>query len=535
MTDIEIPLEKDRHFRYRFFEALPGLLTWTVIALPIILSLFNPTLAAIFVLVYLLVSFFRVIALASQAIKGYRMMHHYEKLDWSTLLEELESRVIGSGRATRPKWHAATIKRLGNSPSLVRPSEVIHAVIIPTYNESRAVLEPTIQSLVTTKYDTKKLMLIIAYEERGGPRIKKLAHELIDQYGSSFMYATAVEHPDQLPNEIIGKGGNITYAGKDLEKYLARQKIDPLRVMVTTLDADNKPHKNYFGALTYAYSACPDPVRSAFQPVCMYTNNIWDAPAPMRVIATGNYIVNIVNVMRPHALRNFSSHSQPMAGLIETDFWSTRTIVEDGHQFWRSYFRFDGHYRVYPLYLPIYQDAVLSDKYIKTLRAQFIQLRRWTWGASDVAYIIDKGYFHKNKVPRLDLLAKLWRHTELNINWAAGPIFAMVAGYIPVLVNPSSFTANELPLLVSHIQNIAVIGALASVFLTLKTLPPKPARYKRHRSAFMIVQWVFLPATSLIYNSFAALYSQTRLMFGWYLDFDVTSKAVVTDSKKRII
>src|SRR5665647_282241 len=99
-------------------------------------------------------------------------------------------------------------------------------------------------------------------------------------------------------------------------------------------------------------------------------------------------------------LRNFSAHAQNMAALIDMNFWSVRTIVEDGHQFWRSYFRFDGNYRVYPLHIPIGQDAVLTESYIKTLKAQFIQLRRWTYGASDIAYVVNHGFFKKNKVPK---------------------------------------------------------------------------------------------------------------------------------------
>jgi hypothetical protein len=69
------------------------------------------------------------------------------------------------------------------------------------------------------------------------------------------------------------------------------------------------------------------------------------------------------------------------------------------------------------------------------------------------------------------------------------------------------------------------------IFIALKTLPPRPARYKRHRTLFMVLQWVYLPVTTIGYNCFAALYSQTRLMFGRYIDkFDVTEKAVASES-----
>ena len=154
----------------------------------------------------------------------------------------------------------------------------------------------------------------------------------------------------------------------------------------------------------------------------MFTNNIWDVPAPMRVIATGNSFWNIILSLRQHMLRNFSSHAQSMQTLIDTDYWSVRTIVEDGHQFWRTYFRYDGKHDVYPLYLPIYQDAVLAQNYRKTIKAQFLQIRRWAWGASDIAYVAEKGFFSKNKVPRFDMWAKFLRLLDGHVNWASAPL-----------------------------------------------------------------------------------------------------------------
>ncbi len=528
MKNIEIPLKSERGKRYRFFEMLPGLLSWTMLLVPFILSLINVTLAALFVLAYLLINFARGAAMASRLIHGYNVLRVRQKLDWQALNTELEAGEVEAG-VRRPKWHYENLIRLGVQPMVVKPSEVLHAIIIATYNESRAILEPTIQSVIASNYDMKKVILIIAYEERGGPQVAEQSKDLIKAYKSHFYYAEAIEHPHDIPNEVVGKGGNVTYAGRKLKGWLEKEHIDPMRVIVTTLDSDNRPDVNYLAATTYTYSACPDPLRASFQPVSMYTNNIWDVPAPMRVLAAGNSFFNIVQSMRPHTLRNFSSHAQGMASLIETDFWSVRTIVEDGHQYWRSYFAFDGKYRVYPVYAPIYQDAVLTDSYPKTLKMQFVQLRRWTYGASDVAYVVDKAFFSKgSKVPMSGLLPRLFRLLEGHVTWAAGPILILTSGFIPSLFNPTSLAANELPFIVSRIQTVALIFAFIMVFTCFKTLPPKPARYKHTRTLGMVLQWVYLPVTSLIYNSFAAFYSQTRLIFGRYMDkFDVTQKAVV--------
>lgn len=535
MRNIEIPFENDRHFKYRLFEILPGAITWSLLALPFVLSVVNATSAAIFALAYLLIYVVRAIAVAITAMRGYRQMQRYGRTDWPELIKELEKGKITSSDVKRPKWHYENLQRTQVQPLKIKPKDVYHAVIIATYKESREVLEPTIESVINSAYDLDKIILVLAYEERGGKDTEELSNDLIAKYKDNFHYAFAVKHPKDMPGEIIGKGGNVTYAGRELLKYIEEEKIDPINVIVTTLDADNRPHRYYLPALTYAYCICEDPVRSAFQPLSMYTNNIWDAPAPMRVVATGNSISQIMMALRPHILRNFSAHAQGLQSLIETDFWSVRTIVEDGHQFWRSYIRFDGDYRVYPLYLPIYQDAVLTETLWGTLKAQFIQLRRWTWGASDVAYLADKGFLNKNEIPKLDLTAKFLRLLEGHVTWAVGPLLSLGAGFIPSFFNAQSFAANELPLIASRVQTIALIGGVSAIFICIKTLPPRPLRYRRHRSIWMVLQWLYLPVTTIAYNALAALYSQTRLMFGWYLSkFDVTEKAVVTESGEKV-
>ncbi|HSX43997.1 MAG TPA: glycosyltransferase family 2 protein [Candidatus Saccharimonadales bacterium] len=535
MTDLEIPQPEDRHFRYRLFEILPGFLTWSILALPFILALFNPNLAVVFILGYLLLWFAKSIGLNVRALQGFHLMQRHMKLAWPQLLEELEHDQVASSEVKRPSWHYDNLLRLRVQPARIKPHELTHAIIIASYNESKEVLEPTVQSVIDSHYDMQKVILVFAYEGRDGAQSEEAALALVEKYKGKFKHIFAVKHP-LIDGEIRGKGGNITYAGRKLEQYLKDEGLDPLKVVVTTLDADNRPHPYYLAGLSYLYCASPDPARVSYQPIPMFTNNIWDAPAPMRVIATGNSFWNVILSLRPHMLRNFSSHAQSMQTIIDTNFWSTRTIVEDGHQFWRTYFRYDGHHEVYPLYLPIYQDAVLAGTFLKTLKAQFIQLRRWAWGASDIAYVAEKGFFTSNKVPKVDLIMKFLRLLEGHVTWAVAPLILAFSAFIPALFNPRDYASNQLPLIASRVETVALAGIFITLFISLKTLPPKPARYKRRRSILMVLQWVYLPFTTVLYNSLAALYSQTRLMFGKYIGkFDVTTKAVVTEDKRRIV
>jgi cellulose synthase/poly-beta-1,6-N-acetylglucosamine synthase-like glycosyltransferase len=480
--------------------------------------------------------FVKALGLNIRALQGFRTLNQHKRLPWQQMLQELAEEKVGQPDRQIPTWHYENVLRLQEQPAPIKPAAVIHAVMIAAYNESREVIEPTIQSVLESEYDMDKVILVLAYEERGGEAMDEVANDLISTYRHHFKHALAVKHPKDMPGEVIGKGGNITYAGRELQRYLEQENIDPLNVIVTTLDSDNRPHPKYLAALGYLYCVAPDPVRVSFQPIPMYTNNIWDAPAPMRVIATGNTFWNVVLSLRPHMIRNFASHAQSMQTLIDTDFWSVRTIVEDGHQFWRTYFRYEGKHDVYPIYLPIGQDAVLSTTYWRTLKAQFIQLRRWAWGASDIAYVAEFGYFRKNKVPKVDLTFKFLRLLEGHVSWATAPLILAFAAFIPLLFNPQDYAANQLPLIASRIQTVALAGILVTLFLSLKLLPPKPKRYRSHRTLFMVFQWILLPVTTIVFNALAAVVSQTRLLFGWYLGkFDVTDKVVITEDKTKVI
>ncbi|HET9850256.1 MAG TPA: glycosyltransferase [Candidatus Saccharimonadales bacterium] len=527
MRSIEIPQPEDRDWRYRALEILPGALTWIILFLPAVLSLISPKLAAYFIIGYLLLWFIRSIGLDLRSLQGWRLIKEHRKAPWQKLNADLEELIIRTKNA--PKWHERNLKRVQQYMihNRIKPSEVIHLVIVTAYNETIDVLEPTIRSVINCDYDSKKIILVMAYEGRDGAQSEKACQALVKRYGSEFFYAIATKHP-LTAGEVRGKGGNITYAARRLEEYLKQQKLDPAKVMVTTLDADNRPDRQYFAALTYTFCSTEEPKYASYQPIPMYTNNIWDAPAPMRVVATGNSFWNVVLAMRPHMLRNFSSHAQPMNALIDTDFWSVRTVVEDGHQFWRTWFRYDGKHEVYPIYVPIYQDAVLSFNYRKTLRAQFIQIRRWAWGASDVAYVAYTGFLKPNSIPRYKVWSKFFRLLEGHISWSTAPLILLLAALVPFFLHPQSYLANQLPQVASKLQTVAMLGILVTLFLSWQTLPPKPERYKRRRNIWMVIQWIYLPFTTIIFNSFAAITSQTRLMFGRYLGaFDVTDKAVV--------
>lgn len=536
MIDLELPL-KERSRQYRFFEMLPAILSYGMLILLVVLSLVSPLAAAVYLLFLIITVLVKAVGIAVHTIRGRHRLEQAQKVDWHARLQQLEDPVQSyehekTAHSTKFGFeaHKENLRLIAaDSSSFPKPSELYNAVIIAAYNEAYEVINPTIQSVADTTFDNDKIVLVLAYEERGGADIEKTVLRLQKKYANTFKAFLVVKHPKDLPDEVVGKGGNITYAGHYLKQWVQDQQVPFKDVIITTLDSDNRPHAMYFDYVTYEYIVHEDRKHLSYQPIALFLNNIWDVPAPMRVIATGNSFWNIISSMRPHTLRNFASHSQPMDALVEMNFWSTRSIVEDGHQYWRSYFYFGGKYSVTPIYVPIYQDAVLSDTYRRTLKAQFVQLRRWAYGASDIPYVATRVLTHKRNVPFAGGMARLLRLIDSHVSLASISILVAVGGWIPLLINSEAardIAAHQLPEVISGIQRVAMVGLFITVFLGFKMLPPRPERYKRHRSIWMVLQWGLMPITSIVYGAASAFNAQTHLFLGKYLDkFDVTEKA----------
>ena len=536
--NLEIPQGKRKPL-YRFFEILPGLISYGAIILLFLLSWLSPVLGAIYLFIIIASTLVKAIGVAYRTVQGYKVLKRAERVDWHKRLEDLEDpheayeRLHGEDlKSYHFDEHIDNLKMIAAmEKEYPKPSKVYHVVIMTAYDEGEEVLGPSIEAVKNTSFPNERIIFALAYEERGGEAMEKTAKELSAKYKGVFREFLLVKHPDGLTGEIVGKGPNLTYAGQRVAKYIEEKHLPIENIIVTSLDSDNRMAPKYLDSVAYEFIVHPNRQRLSYQPVSLFMNNIWDAPAPSRVIAVSNSFFNVISTMRPHALRNFASHSQPLQALAAMNFWSKRTIVEDGHQYWRSLFFFSGDYSVLPIRIPIYQDAVLDETLWKTIKAQFVQVRRWYYGASDVAYVGTRLFVRKSErvMPFFKLFPKFWRLLDGHITLAIlAPIVAF-GGWVPGLMNMSAHTmvAYNLPNIVSIVETFASIGLIVSVLVSFKLLPKRPAKYRKGKNILMVLQWILMPVTSILYQSLAAFYSQTRLMIGLYMEkFDVTRKVV---------
>lgn len=541
--NLEIP-EGKRSRLYRFLEIVPGLISYGAIILLFLLSWLNPVLGAIYLFTIIASTLVKAVSVAYRTVQGYKVIKRASRVDWRKRNEELanphaayERLRQDDSKSYHAEEHLENLKMILSMPhEYPDPTKIYHAVVMTAYNEGEEVLTPSIEAVKNTTFPNERIIFVLAYEARGGEDMLNTAKKLAKKYRSTFKDFLLSEHPADLPHEIVGKGPNLAYAGQRLAEYVEKKHLPIENIIVTSLDSDNHMAPKYLDSVAYEFITHPNRQRLSYQPVSIFTNNIWDAPAPSRVIAVSNSFFNVISTMRPHILRNFASHSQPLQALKAMNFWSKRTIVEDGHQYWRSLFFFEGDYAVLPIRIPIYQDAVLDESLWKTIKAQFVQVRRWYYGVSDVAYVGSRLFVSRDNrvMPFWKLFPKFWRLLDGHITLAVlAPIVAF-GGWVPMIMNLSSRTmvAYSVPNIVSIVETFASVGLIISVLVSFKILPKRPAKYRKGRSLLMVLQWILMPITSIIYQSVAAFYSQTRLMLGLYMEkFDVTKKIVKNSSQ----
>lgn len=536
--NLEIPQGK-RSRLYRFLEVIPGLISYVAILLLFILSWINPILATIYLFIVVATISVKAVGVAYRTVQGYEVMKRAEKVNWQRRLKDLENPREAFERlrntsleSYNAEIHLQNLRMLATlNEDFPHPQEIYHIVIMTAYDEGMEIMEPSILAVKNTTFPNERIIFVLAYEERGGESIEKTVKQLEEKFAGVFYDFILVKHPKNLPGEVVGKGPNLTFAGEYIAKYVKKKKLLEDNIIVTSLDSDNRMAMKYLDVVAYEFIVHTNRQHLSYQPISLFMNNIWDVPAPARVVAVSNSFFNIITTMRPHALRNFASHSQPFKALLAMNFWSKRTIVEDGHQYWRSLFFFDGDYEVLPIRIPIYQDAVMEETFWKTVKAQFIQVRRWYYGASDVAFVgvrlLSKR--SKRKMSFIKLWPKFWRLLDGHVTLAMMAPIVAFGGWVPLIMNISSraMVTYNLPKVVSIVQTVASIGLLITVCVSLRMLPKRPTKYKKGRTILMVLQWVLMPITAILYQSIAAFYSQTRLMLGLYMEkFDVTKKIV---------
>ena len=498
------PNELKRSWIERFYEMVPGLITWLVLTSPLWLSLNLPTAMAFFILVIDIYWLYRALKTAILSLVGYRKMKSALAVDWRQKLKEEYPTEFG---------------------------EIEHLFIFGSWQERGYIIETNLQAIADSDYPMDKVRVVVALEERDTEEIKAEKRAVAERFKDKFANIYITEHPDGIEGEVIGPGSNRSWAMKHLLPQL-QQELDFDKTILTTLDADFVVHPRFLAGMTYKYLTTPNPQKRSFQGMFIYSNNYWQAPAAMRIIASSIALTQLSEMVESWKYVNFSSHSINLQTLIDLDFWTTDHVNDDSHLYWKAFYHFDGDYEVVPHWLPIYADTVLDDTLLKTIVNQYKQLQRWAYGVEHRPFIF-QNTIEAKKIPLIRRLERLFYVMRADLVWATAAYITGFGALIALLVNPEfgeTVLGRNLAFYSGLILTVAVLGLIPAIFLNYRLFPKVPDSWGRLRSFLAYFQVVLSPFVLVTFGSAPAVDAQTRLLFGKYLTYRVTRKYRETEN-----
>jgi len=492
---------------WRFLEIVPGSLAWLVIFLSIIFSFIWPSAVAVYILVYDLYWVCRAFYMTALLMKTSRKMKQAQRTDFRAKLNGL------------PK----------DDPLIADWRRLYHVVIFATFREEIETLLPSVESVVRADWPNEKKIIMLAGEERDQERLLQVYNELKARFGEKIYDLLVSVHPDGIAGEVKGKGAGSAWAGRRLSEYVEKRGLNEEEIIVHIADADTRFEKDFFNAVAYEFSINPNRHRRTYQPIPLFSNNIWHTHTVARLTAWGSSFWQMMQASRPWRMTNFSTHAYSLKMLREMDYWAVDVVNEDSRQFWRAYFAFDGDHKVVPIYLPVHMDAIIADNFSTTVRNQYLQKRRWAYGIEHFPYIVTESIKNK-KIPFWDKWSKVFILLDDTVSWSTASYYLAVVGFLPIIFSSTfrnTVLAYNFPLVAKILLSLTWIGLAISAYTSLSFLPPKPEGFRRSKYLEFAAEWVITPLSAIFFGSIPALESQTRLMLGQYLTFWVTPKAAV--------
>jgi hypothetical protein len=482
----------------RFWEMFPGLLVWGTFLIALTLTFVKPLWIIVFIIVFDLLWLFRVLYFNIFTLVSWARLRKTRTVDWQGKLQGLSG-----------------------------ADEVYHMVMLPTYQEGYDIIRATLRSLKENTFPTDRMIVVLGGEEGDKASFEKIARRAQQEFGKTFLRLEVTLHPKGLPDEIPGKGSNLNWMGHHMVKVMQEQfpDVPDDKVVVSAFDVDTIADRQYFSYLTYLYCTVENPTRSSYQPIALFSNNIWTASAPVRIGAFGTTFWLFGELTRSDRLWTFSSHSMPWTMLKDVGFWQKNIVSEDSRIFMQAFLHYHGEYRVTPMFLPVSMDAVTGKTFMSSMGALYKQMRRWAWGVEHLPYLVD-GFRRDKLIPLRKKFKYFFNHIEGMYTWATAPIIMFVLGWLPLWVAKDETNAliQAAPFTLEQLMQVAMVGILISAVLSLTLLPRRPEQVKKHTWVVMLFQWALLPITFILFGSFPAIDAQTKLMTGNYLGFNVTKK-----------
>lgn len=483
--------------RKRFFEIIPGFLSWNLILFPLWGGYFLPELTAYFILMFVVYSVYSSFTLTVTAVVSHFRIQAAKKVDWMT-------EVAGFG-----DW-----------------KKVRHVILIMVATEPQGVYRKTLEALARQTFPLEQIAVVMATEGRK-PKGQEEAEALREELGSKFGAYIVTVHPADLPGEIIGKSSNENWAAREAKRVLVDEMGWDMQYMtITSNDADAILDSRYFAYLTFKFLDDPHRYERFWQPAIVFYNNIWKLPAATRVVNSLSGLMNLSALSRRDRLVSFSNYSASLAMIDKIGYWDTDVIPEDYRIFFKAFFALDGNVEVEPIFLPSLADAPESTSIWKTFVNDYQQKKRWAWGVSDIPrffemYVSNRNGSTVNKTLRL--FRVVMHHVLWPVNWFIITIGATAASFI----NPNFQRTSigfALPQITSGLMSVTLLFLLVLLWVDSMQRPKRTNDVPWWKPMLAPFEFILMPVVGFVFGALPGLDAHTRLMLGRYLEYRVTEK-----------
>jgi hypothetical protein len=524
----------------RFFEILPGALSWAIIVGVAALTWFEPGLAALFMVAFVLSWLLRMLYSNILLILSYVRLRAERDTDWLARIRRMADLgdYLAELAAARPaptfagrlsaRSHRRELEalRAGGAPAPLW-TDIHHLVVFPIARESAEIFEPGVASIAAGDFPGERILVILAVEERAPEACKEDARRVAARYASSFLDLRVVIHPSGLPGEARVKGANATYAARWAAEYFEARQVPLDNVLISCLDADTVVSPRYFSCLAYHFMISPQRTRASYQPIPLYQNNLWEAPAFSRVLDVGSSFFQLLEATNPEKLVTFSSHSMSFRALVDIGYWPVDMISDDSAIYWKAFVHFRGDYRVVPMYTTVSMDITQAENWRRTVVNVYRQKRRWAWGVENIPLVMG-AFLLTRGIPLATRIKQGFKLFQTHISWTSWPYLLGIMSWLPALLLSREFTGSVVtysePRLLSLLFDLAFGGYLTYVALSQLFLPRTTGPRQVLKRILHVFEWLLILPLSILFGAIPALDAQTRLMLGRYMEFWVTVK-----------
>jgi hypothetical protein len=563
-TLIEPTPKHKRTASYYFFEKVPALIFYGMLVFFVFGGVFIPEITAYAIIVLNVYFLYRSASLTITFAISFAKIRHSESIDWLKRLEGFDDKagtiatlqaeyatiaakkftpsddqllaktpklprfmsrfIFAQAKRKTLSFIRREIKRLETITPHTNWRDLQHVIIIPHVKEPEHILRETLVGLRNQNFPTKQLNVVLAAEARdpgGLPLSEKLAEEFKDVFNNVW-----VSNHILTDEEIVGKSSNMKAGGTLAYNKVVELGWDLKKTLVTSCDADSKLPEQYFAYVTSEFVTHDDPEYRFFNAAMVFYNNIWKLPFYARVKNSMSTLFNAARLVRTDKLIPFSTYTTSFWIIKEIGFWTPWVTPEDFHLYLKAQFKFGSKVNTHPVFLRIMSDAAEGKGHVDTIRNNYMQERRWSWGISDDGWVLQNVFLNLGKHDFITVYRALHAVFDHVLSPVMG-IMLLVGGNIPPLVNPvfnTTVLGAQLPRISSSIITISLFFLIGIILLDLAYKPKRDNKLGLLNIPIQIAEWIVLPFATFFLSLAPGIEANTRLLFGQYLEYYVTKK-----------